>query len=94
MQGIEEFQDLGDLGPTIRDGESVGVNGVLRLQPDGDASHAEAMEDIREVIDEHYGERIDSVVDEDEKIIIERAVILSDNLPYIEYQKVDEFTDE
>jgi len=52
------------------------------------------MEEIREVIDKHYGERINSVVDEDEKIIIERAVILSDNLPYIEYQKVDEFTDE
>jgi len=89
MQGVEEFQDLGDLCSTIRKREDVGVNGVLRLQPDGDGSHAEAMEDIRDVIDEHYGERIDLVVDEDEKIIIERAVILSDNLPYIEYQLVE-----
>lgn len=85
-----QFQDLGELQPTIRTVDGVGANGVARLIPDDDKSHVEALEDIREVIDEHYGERIEDLAEDGQEVVIERVVLRSDDLPHIEYRLVDE----
>jgi len=94
MQGIEEFQDLGDLGPYIRSIDMVGASGVEPLVPNDDASFADASEAFREVLDEHYDERMDELTEDGEKLIVERLVLQADDVPYIEYSIVDEYSDE
>lgn len=87
---VAQLQDLGDATVTVRRHDEVGSNGVARLLPDDDGSHLDALADIREVIDEHYGERIQALADDDEEAIIERVVLRSDDLPHIEYRVVEE----
>lgn len=86
---IEEFQDLGELKQTIRTIDEVGPSGVEPLVPDDSASHGEALQNLRAVIDEYYGDHLDRLANEDEEVIIERLVVLSDDLPYIEYSIVE-----
>lgn len=94
MQGIEEFQDLGDLGPYIRSIDMVGPSGVEPLVPNEDTSFADASEAFRDVLDEHYDERMDELTEDGEKLIVERLVLQADDVPYIEYSIVDEYNDE
>lgn len=94
MQGVEEFQDVGDLKPVIRSIDMVGPSGVEPLVPDNDSTFGESTEVFRDVLDEHYGERLDELTEEDEELVIERLVIQADDVPYIEYTIVDEFEDE
>lgn len=86
---VEEFQDLGNLSQTIRTVDEVGPSGVEPLVPDDATSHGEALQNLRAVIDEYYGDHLDRLADEDEEVIIERLVVLSDDLPYIEYSIVE-----
>lgn len=88
-EAVRDFQDLGDATVTIRRWDEVGANGVARLIPDDDGSHLDALEDIRATIDEHYGERIQDLADDDQEVIIERVVLRSDDLPHIEYRVVE-----
>lgn len=88
-----QFRDLGELSPTIRLESGVGPRGVEPLAPNDDESHITALEQIRTIIDEHYGDSIERLCGDDQELIIERAVFLSDNVPYIEYQIVEEADD-
>ena len=84
------FQDLGDGTMTIREKNTIGPSGVETLVPDGDTSHIDALEDVRSIIDDYYGESIDNLCDDDEKVVIERVVFQSEALPHIEYTVVDD----
>lgn len=87
----QEMQDLGEATRTIRPAREVGGSGVATLVPNEDASHLEAMEEIRAIIDEYYGESIDRVVDNDgDRVVVERLVVNSDDLPHMEYSIVSE----
>mgnify|MGYP006876388947 CR=1 FL=1 len=87
---VMQLQDLGERSPTIRGDSEVGPNGVARLIPDDDKSHIAALEDIRETIEQHYGDRIDSLVNDEQAICIDRVVLRADDLPHIEYTLVAE----
>lgn len=87
---VRNFQDLGESTVTIRKWDEVGANGVARLIPDDDGSHLDALADIRETIDKHYGERIEDLADDGQEVIIERVVLRSDDLPHIEYRVATE----
>lgn len=91
---LNEFQDLGDLQLKLRSIEDTGPSGVEPLYPDDDKSHVEALEKIRDIVDEHYGEMFDRLCDDDEEVVIERLVLKSDDVPYIEYQVVDKMGEE
>lgn len=87
---VRDFQDLGELTRTIRREDEVGYSGVELLIPEPNGEHTEAIQEIRSVIDEHYGESVERLADDDERVIIEQLVIPADDLPYIEYTLVDE----
>jgi hypothetical protein len=86
---LHEYQDLGESKKLIRRPEETGRSGVEVLVPDG-GSQTEALEQIRDVIDEHYGNNLDRLCDDDERVVINRLVLQSDDLPHIEYRIVDE----
>ena len=86
---VKTFQDLGEVAQSVRFTEECGPRGVASLIPD-DGSHIDAMGNIRDIIDEYYGDNIDRIADDDQRVIIERLVVPSDDLPYIEYQLVDD----
>jgi hypothetical protein len=86
---VEQFQDLGDVGKTLRTVDEVGGEGVSPLLPDGAGDHTAAIEEIREIVDEHYGDSLDELSGDDEKLVIERLVLPSDCVPHIEYRIVD-----
>lgn len=90
LEGASAFQDLGDATLTIRNLDDIGPSGIAQLVPDDDGDHLGALEEIREVLEENYGEQLDKLTDDDEKLIVERAVLRSDELPHIEYRVVDE----
>lgn len=89
MKYTRSFQDLGTLEATIRTEDAIGPSGVNVLQPDEEKSHIEAVAQIREIIDEHYGESIARLSEDDERVIINRAVIRAETVPHIEYTVVD-----
>lgn len=90
MQDLEEFQDFGEIKPIIRSTDMVGASGVQSITPDEDKSFADASEAFREVLDEYYSEWLDNIEQEDERLVIERLILQSDDIPYIEYTIVDE----
>lgn len=86
-----EAQDLGELSVVTRPKENVSTrHNIEILYPDEGREHIEAMKAFRDVIDEYYGDRLDELVDDNERIIIERVYILSDDVPFIEYAVVEE----
>jgi hypothetical protein len=87
---ILTFQDLGELKQIVRFPDETGSAGVETLLPDEAASHGEALAEIREVVDKYYGGNFDRLADEDERVVVERFVAPSDDLPYIEYRVVDD----
>ena len=87
---IAEFQDLGSEEKTLRLVENVSSRGVQTLTPNSEGSHAEAMKEIREVIDKHYGPSIEKVAPEFHEPVVERLVLRSDTLPHMEYTLVEE----
>lgn len=91
MEDIVQLPDLGE-GVVIRREQSIGTSGVIQLTTDTDSSrYMEAMEEIRDVLEKHYGHRFADVVDDDEQMVIDRFVARSDDVPYIEYQTVDSY---
>jgi|APHM01.1.fsa_nt_gi hypothetical protein len=90
MKEVQEFQDLGELSKVVRIEDDVGPSGVDTLVLDDGKRFADAANDFREVLDEYYGDHIEKRTREDEKIVVERVVLQSDELPYIEYQIVSE----
>lgn len=94
MEGVIELQDLGELKSTIRTVEGVGPTGVEPLMPDEGTSFGEASEAFRGVLEEYYGDNLDRLAGEDERVLIERVVVKADDVPYIEYTIVDELDDE
>lgn len=91
---VEELQDLGELTQTIRKEDDVGPSGVNVLVPDEAEEHADAISEIRSIIDEHYGDTLDRLSGEGERVVIERLVVQSDDLPHIEYRLVTDRDDE
>lgn len=87
---IEQLQHLGDLQPKIRRVGDVGGNNVSRIIPDDDKSHIGAVENIRETIEEHYGDCIANLAGDEQEVVIERVVVRNDDLPHIEYRLVAE----
>jgi hypothetical protein len=87
---VKQLQDLGDATVKVRPADDVGARGVTRLIPDDDGNHLNALEEIREVLDEHYGERIEEIANDGTEVVVERVVLPADDLPYIEYRLVDE----
>ena len=87
---MQTFQDLGELTQIVRTPEGTGPSGVETLLPDEPANHGEALEEIRAVIDEYYSESLDRLADENERVVVERLVVPSNDLPHIEYKIVDE----
>lgn len=92
MEDICELPDLGQ-GSIIRREQSIGTSGVIQLTTDTDSrsTHMKAMEDIRDVLEKHYGHRFNAVLDDNEQIVIDRFVARADDVPYIEYQGVDSY---
>lgn len=88
-----QFQDLGELKSIVREPEDIGASGVEPLLPDDAARHGEALSDIRAVVDEYYGDHLDHISGEGERVVIERLVVPSNDLPHIEYQLVEEYDD-
>lgn len=86
---VFEFQDLGEIGQTLRTADEVGPAGVNTLVPDDDASHIKAMQEIRSVLDKHYGDSIQRLHDADKRIVIERVTFKSGASPHIEYRIVE-----
>jgi len=86
---VEQFQDLGDLGQTLRLSEEVGGAGVEPLLPDDSGSHTSAIQKFRQIVDEHYGDNLERFAGDGEKVLIERLVVPSDDVPHIEYRVVD-----
>lgn len=89
-QSVESFQDLGDLTQTVRTTDEVGPSGIEPLVLDTDATHGDAMQELRAVIEKNYGDHLDRLADDGEKVIINRLVVQSDDHPHIEYQLVEE----
>jgi len=87
---VQQFQDLGELTQIIRMPDETGPSGVETLLPDEPANHSEALQELRAVIDEYYSESFDRLADDDERVIVERLVVPSNDLPHIEYKIVDE----
>lgn len=87
---IAELQDLGAENKTLRRVEDVSTRGVATLTPGADGSHAEAMKEIREVIDRHYGGSVERVAPEFHEPVVERIVLRGDTLPHMEYTLVEE----
>ncbi len=94
MDGVIELQDLGELKTTLRTAEGTGPTGVETLRVNDGKSFSEASEAFRAVLDEYYGENFDRITGPDESVVIERLVVQSDDLPYIEYRIVEELDDE
>jgi demethoxyubiquinone hydroxylase (CLK1/Coq7/Cat5 family) len=94
MNDIVELQDLGEIGPTIRPDNMVSSSGVATLTLDDESSFIDSMDALREVLDEHYGDHLEELSSEDEKLVIERVVLRSDEHPYIEFNVVEELSDE
>jgi hypothetical protein len=88
-EDVLKFQDLGDLGQTLRTVDEVGPAGVEPLHPDEDESHNEALAKIRAIIDEYYGDSLDNLSSNGDKIIIERLVCPADDVPHIEFRRVE-----
>jgi len=88
---VQQFQDLGELKQVVRMPDETGASSVEILLPDEPANHGEALAEIREVVDKYYGGSFDRLTEEDERVIIERLVVPSDDLPRIEYQIVDDY---
>lgn len=94
MDGIETLQDVGRRPPLIRTTMMIGQSGVATLVPDNDSKFLDANNQFRKVLDEHYGERLDELAEDDEQLVIERVVVQADRVPYIEYTVVEELEDE
>lgn len=93
-QEFESFQDLGEMRQRIRSQDGIGSTGVEVLPPDDDGNHGEALAEIREVVDEHYGDHISELEGDDEILVIEKISFRSDGLPYILYQRIDDWEDD
>lgn len=86
-----EEQDLGDLTTTVRSKDEVSTRrNIDVLYPDSDKEHIDAMEGFRDVIEENYSEKLDELADDGERVIITRLIVVSDDIPMIEYAVVDE----
>lgn len=86
---LHEYQDLGELKKVIRQPKETGASGVEMLVPD-DGRQIEALEQVSDAIHDHYGNSLDRLCDDDQRVIIERVTFRSDDLPYIEFTVVDE----
>jgi hypothetical protein len=87
---VTELQNLGELTQTIRTEDEVGQSGIESLIPEPDGKHTDAMQEIRSVIDEHYGESVERLAGDGEQVVIERLIVPADDLPHIEYTLVDD----
>lgn len=90
MERVEELQDLGDLSPIILKEEDTGPGGVEPLVTDDGKGFGEASEAFREVLDEYYGDRLDELAGDGERVLVDRLVVPSDDVPHVEYQIVEE----
>jgi hypothetical protein len=92
-QKLAELQDLGSDSKILRREEDVSARGVESLVPDEGESHLEAMKEIREVIDEHYGDQIEDIAPAGHEAVVERIVLRSETVPHVEYTLVEELVE-
>ena len=91
MEDIVQLSDLGQ-DAVIRREKSVNASGIVQLTTDRDKStHMKAMEEIRDILEKHYGHRFVDVTDDDEQMVIDRFVARSDDTPFVEYTLVDSY---